>query len=82
MAGPAYAPQPPPYAAIAANVLGFGLFVPGIGILLSLVSVGILCVWYAVIGWQLLHIEATERESGESSGLTDRPQVADGRIAV
>lgn len=44
------------YAVIAANVLGFGLFLPGIGILLSLVSVVILGVWYAVIGWRLLRL--------------------------
>lgn len=46
------------YAAIIANVLGFGLFLPGIGILLSLVSVVILCIWYAVIGWRLLRMPA------------------------
>lgn len=46
------------YAVIVANVLGFGLFLPGIGILLSLVSVVILCVWYAVIGWRLVRLEA------------------------
>jgi hypothetical protein len=42
------------YAVIIANVLGFGLFLPGIGILLSLVSVVILVVWYALIGWRLV----------------------------
>jgi hypothetical protein len=46
------------YAAIIANVLGFGLFLPGIGILLSLVSVVILCFWYAVIGWRLVRLPA------------------------
>lgn len=69
------------YAAIAANALGFGLFVPGIGILLSLVSVGILCVWYAVIGWQLLHIEAAKRDTGEPSDSSHEAEVAGGRIA-
>lgn len=44
------------YAAIVANVLGLGLFLPGIGILLSLVSVVILCIWYAVIGWRLVRL--------------------------
>jgi hypothetical protein len=50
------------YAVIAANVLGFGLFLPGIGILLSLASVVILCVWYAAIGWRLVRLpEALDR---------------------
>jgi hypothetical protein len=44
------------WAVIVANVLGFGLFLPGIGILLSLVSVVVLCVWYAAIGWRLLRL--------------------------
>lgn len=48
------------YAVIGANVLGFGLFLPGIGILLSLISVVILCVWYAAIGWRMARLEATD----------------------
>lgn len=44
------------YAVIVANVLGFGLFLPGVGILLSLVSVVILCVWYAAVGWRLARL--------------------------
>jgi hypothetical protein len=48
------------YAVIVANVLGFGLFLPGIGILLSLVSVVILCVWYAAIGWRMARIQPTD----------------------
>lgn len=47
------------YAAILANVLGFGLFLPGIGILLSLVSVLILVVWFLLIGWRLFRHRAT-----------------------
>jgi hypothetical protein len=47
------------YAAIVANVLGFGLFLPGIGILLSLVSVLILVVWFLLIGWHLFRQRAT-----------------------
>lgn len=42
------------WAVIVANLLGFGLFVPGVGILLSLVSVLILGCWYALIGWRLV----------------------------
>jgi hypothetical protein len=48
------------YAAIVANALGFGLFLPGIGILLSLVSVVILGVWYAAIGWRLIRLSGEE----------------------
>jgi hypothetical protein len=48
------------YAVIVANVLGFGLFLPGIGILLSLVSVVILCVWYAVIGARMIRLVPAE----------------------
>jgi hypothetical protein len=43
-------------AVILANVLGFGLFVPGIGILLSLISVLILVAWFLLIGWRLIRL--------------------------
>ena len=43
-------------AAILANVLGFGLFVPGIGILLSLISVLVLVAWFLLIGWRLVRL--------------------------
>jgi hypothetical protein len=48
------------WAVIVANVLGFGLFLPGIGILLSLVSVLILVVWYLAIGWRMVRLPADE----------------------
>jgi hypothetical protein len=38
------------WAVLVANVLGFGLFVPGTGVFLSIVSVLILVAWYAVVG--------------------------------
>jgi hypothetical protein len=44
------------WAAIVANVLGFGLFLPGIGIALSIVSVFILIAWYAAIGWRFVRM--------------------------
>ena len=44
------------WAAIVANALGFALFLPGIGIFLSLVSVLILVAWYLGIGWRLLRL--------------------------
>jgi hypothetical protein len=51
------------WAAIGANVLGLGLFIPGIGILLSIVSVFILIAWYAAIGWRLLRLNAAMEEA-------------------
>lgn len=48
------------WAAIAANVLGFGLFLPEIGVLLSILSVLILIAWYAMVGWRLLRLSALE----------------------
>lgn len=48
------------WAAIVANVLGFGLFLPGIGVLLSIVSVFILVAWYAAVGWRLLRMPERE----------------------
>ena len=44
------------WAAVVANVLGFGLFLPGIGVFLSIVSVAILIAWYAAIGWRLIRL--------------------------
>lgn len=44
------------WAAIVANLLGLGLFVPGIGVLLSIVSVVILIVWYLLVGWRLMRL--------------------------
>lgn len=44
------------WAVILANVLGFGLFLPGIGILLSLISVLILVAWFLLIGWHLVRL--------------------------
>ena len=46
------------WAAVVANVLGFGLFLPGIGVFLSIVSVAILIAWYAAIGWRLAFVTA------------------------
>jgi hypothetical protein len=48
------------FAAIVANVLGFGIFLPGIGILLSLISVVVLWIWFAVIGWRLVGLAGQE----------------------
>ena len=52
------------WAGIAANALGLALFLPSIGVFLSIVSVVILIVWYAAIGWRLVRLagldEATD----------------------
>ena len=53
-------PRVAAWAAIVANVLGFGLFLSGIGVLLSIVSVVILIAWYATVGWRLLRMPAFE----------------------
>jgi hypothetical protein len=50
------------WAAIAANVLGFGLFAPGIGVGLSIISVLILIAWYAAVGWRLVRQPAMSAE--------------------
>lgn len=42
------------WAAVAGNAIGLGLFVPGIGIGLSLFAVVVLWAWYLAIGWRLL----------------------------
>jgi hypothetical protein len=44
------------YAAIAANLLGMGLFVPVVGVPLAIGSVFVLIVWYVLTGWRLLHL--------------------------
>ena len=53
-------PRVAAWSAIAANVLGFGLFLSGIGVLLSIVSVVILIAWYGIVGWRLLRMPAFE----------------------
>jgi hypothetical protein len=54
------------WAAIAANMLGFGLFLPGIGVLLSIVSVFILVAWYAAIGWRLVRLPGVDPEPSQA----------------
>ena len=66
MLGSTVFPRIAAWAAIAANVLGFALFLPGIGVLLSIVSVVILIPWYAAVGWRLLRLPALE--AGQPDG--------------
>lgn len=44
------------WAVIVANVVGLGLFIPVIGVPLSILSVVILIVWYLLIGWRLVRL--------------------------
>jgi hypothetical protein len=44
------------YTGILANVIAFGLYVPTIGILLSIVSVVFLEIWYILIARRLFHL--------------------------
>ena len=41
---------------VVANVIGLGIFVPGIGVGLALGSVLILWVWYLLAGWSLVRL--------------------------
>lgn len=54
------------WAAIVANVLGMGLFIPTIGIPLSIVSVAILIVWYALVGWRLVRLHGLTEEDADA----------------
>jgi hypothetical protein len=53
------------YAVIGGNVLGLGLFVPAIGVPLSIGSVFVLIAWYLLIGWRLLRLPAEIRPDDE-----------------
>ena len=41
---------------VVANVIGLGIFLPGVGIAVSLVSVLLLWVWYVRVGWSLVRM--------------------------
>ena len=41
---------------LVANVVGLGIFLPGVGIAVSLVSVLLLWVWFLRIGWSLVRM--------------------------
>lgn len=55
------------WAGIVANFLGLGLFLPGIGVMVSLGSVAILIVWYLLVGWRLLRLPAPAGSVGDVS---------------
>jgi hypothetical protein len=48
---------------VVGNVVGLGIFVPGAGVALSLLSVAILWAWFARIGWWLLRCVRAARPS-------------------
>jgi hypothetical protein len=54
------------WAAIVANLLGLALFVPGIGVWLSIGSVLILIAWYALVGWRLMRLHELPEEVGHA----------------
>ena len=59
------------WAAIIANILGLGLFLPGYGVLISLGSVVILIVWYLLIGRRLLQLAARSGTDDIENGGKD-----------
>jgi hypothetical protein len=50
------------YTGILANVIAFGLYVPTIGILLSLISVVLLEIWYILIARRLFQLGGVSQE--------------------
>ena len=51
------------YAGILGNVIGFGLYVPVIGLFLSVVSGPILWIWYILLARRLFQLGRLERET-------------------
>jgi len=60
------------YAVIAGNLLGLALFVPVVGVPLSIISVFILIAWYLLIGWRLLQLGTESRQVDETNGGRNR----------
>jgi hypothetical protein len=58
---------------LVANVVGLGIFLPGVGIAVSLVSVLLLWVWYVRIGWSLVR---TVRRTEPRSEVVTKPVAA------
>lgn len=49
------------YAIIAASLMGLAIFIPVIGIPLSLGSVVVIIAWYALVGWRLLQLASVSQ---------------------
>ena len=54
------------YALIVGDVIGLGLYVPLLGVLLSVISVPVLWIWYVLIARRLIQLGsgASEEEVG------------------
>ncbi len=63
------------WALVVANVVGLGLFVPGIGVGISLISVLILEVWYVAIARRLFALGQARQDATESDPFR-RPAAA------
>ncbi len=57
------------YIGIAASLLNWGLYVPEVGIVLSMLSVFPLAIWNVLIAWRLFQF-AGGRQSPREAGLT------------
>jgi hypothetical protein len=55
---------------LVANVVGLGIFLPGVGSAVSLFSVLLLWVWYLGIGWKLMQL--VRRAEPRVGAVTDR----------
>ena len=51
---------------VVANVVGLGIFLPDVGIAISLVSVLLLWIWYVRIGWSLVRIVRRAEPRGKA----------------
>jgi hypothetical protein len=52
---------------VVANIIGLGIFVPGVGVLLALGSVLILWFWYLRAGWSLARLARSSTEAVEAA---------------
>jgi hypothetical protein len=52
------------YALIVGDVIGLGLYLPTIGIFLSVISVPVLWIWYVLIGRRLIQLGSGVSEDG------------------
>lgn len=53
------------YMAILGNAVGLGLYVPVVGVYISVFSVLFLEVWYILIGWRLIQLAQGSRQEGQ-----------------
>ena len=53
------------YALIVGDVIGLGLYVPVIGIFLSIISVPVLWIWYVLISRRLIQLGSGVLKEGK-----------------